>query len=167
MEKNKLYTETIDKKLDLVLQELKNFGEKLSQTNDKINTLNIENQTEHKNTAIALERIDKKIESLESEHSTIFERLDSLDKNIERVDRRITNLKSDNNEEHTKIMELLTSLNSAFIHYETDGLDKIKILFDADDDRKNHQNIYGHEFYRLNDLVAKNSFRISNLEQHQ
>ena len=127
---------------------------------DKLNTINQEEHEklfeniDHLNNTLANFNISNQVE-----HKKLFE-------NIDRIDRRITALKSDNQENHRKISNQLDSINSAFIRYETDGTDKIKVLLDSDVDRKNHQDIYGHEFKRLNDLVAKNSFRISNLEQH-
>lgn len=145
-----------DTKLDLVISELRSIRVQIDKKFEQIDK--------------KFEQIDQKLANIEAdnkkEHSLIFERLDSLDKNIERLDRRITSLKADNSEDHLKMKRQLDSINSAFIRYETDGIDKIKVLFDSDEDRKNHQDIYGHEFQRLNDLVAKNSFRISNLEEH-
>ena len=61
---------------------------------------------------------------------------------------------------------MLSCLNSAFLRFEAEQTEKINYLLEADKERKEHQVIYAHEFTRLNDLVAKNSFRISNLEQH-
>lgn len=179
----------INEKVDLILQEMRNFRKRLeekSKQSDKIEIklakLEADNKEAHNENMNALEsimakfetitkRIDSKIDNLdnkiaklnfdnETAHMKIFE-------NLDRIDRRITTLKSDNNEEHRKITSYLDSINSAFIRYETDGIDKIRILFDSDVDRKKHQDIYGHEFKYLHDLVAKNSFRISNLEKHQ
>ena len=146
-----------DTKFDLILGELKNI---CKQIDDKFEQ--VDNRFEQIDKKF--EQIDKRITELDAtnkeEHAKIFD-------NLDRIDRRITRVDMDNKEEHVKIRNLLDSINSCFIRYETEGLDKINILFDADNDRKKHQDIYGHEFYRLNDLVAKNSFRISNLEQHQ
>ena len=142
----------INQKLDLILQEMISFRKNFEQIDSRFNQIDER-----------FEQIDSRLNKLdydnESTHKAIFE-------NINRLDRRITSLKSDNTEEHAKIIKYLDSINSAFLRYETDGTDKMRILFDSDIDRKNHQDIYGHEFKRLNDLVAKNSFRISNLEQH-
>lgn len=141
----------------------KQIFEKLGHIDNKIDKLNTCNQEEHKKLFENIDRIDNTLANLnisnQEEHQKMFE-------NIDRIDKRITALKSDNQEGHRKFSKQLDSINSAFIRYETDGIDKIKILFDSDVDRENHQDIYGHEFKRLNDLVAKNSFRISNLEQH-
>ena len=93
------------------------------------------------------------------EHAKIFE-------NLTRIDRRITRVDMDNKEEHIKIRNLLNSINSAFLRFEAENSDKVSILFDAYKDYTEHKDVYSHEFVRLNDLVAKNSFRISNLEQH-
>lgn len=163
----------LNEKLDIILQEMSNFIKKLEADNKKEHEKMFENidcldSIITKSEAI-IKRIDNKIDSLDSrltkldsdnkkEHHKIFE-------NLDRIDTRITSLKSDNQEDHSKLSKHLDCLNSAFIRYETDGIDKIKILFDSDVDRKNHQDIYGHEFKRLHDLVAKNSFRISNLEK--
>ncbi len=141
----------------------KQIFESLSRIDNTLADLNTSNQEEHKKLFENIAHIDKRITALKSnnedEHKKLFE-------NVEHIDRRITALKSNNEDDHSKFSKHLDSINSAFIRYETDGTDKIKILFDSDVDRKNHQDIYGHEFKRLNDLVAKNSFRISNLEQH-
>ena len=158
-------------KSDLILKEIQSlnnkFDEKFGQVDKKFGQIDEKFEQIDRR----FEQIDRRFESLESkiekmdvenkeEHAKIFE-------NLDRIDRRITRVDMDNRQEHIKICNLLDSINSAFIRYETEGLDKIKILFDADIDHKNHQDIYGHEFYRLNELVAKNSFRISNLEQYQ
>ena len=137
--------------------------ENIERIYSKIDRLDASNQEEHAKLFENMERIDSKIDRLDAnnqeEHTKLFE-------NIERIDRRISALKSDNQEEHQKISAQLDSINSAFIRYEVEGTDKINILFDANVDRKNHQDIYEKEFKKLNELVAKNSFRISNLEQH-
>ena len=72
----------------------------------------------------------------------------------------------ENKSEHKTMFNLLNSLNSAFLKFESEQITKIDYLLEADKDRKKHQKIYAHEFTKLNDLVAKNSYRISNLEQH-
>ena len=86
-----------DKKLDLVLNELKKINTHLDQTDSKVDAL--------------------------------AENLNQTNIKVDSLDRRLVNLKSENDEEHSKIIELLTSLNSAFIKYETEGLDKIIIFF--------------------------------------
>ena len=181
MVKNK--NSSIDEKLDLILQEVKNCSEILAQHDNKLKSLSadiinlnekvsgLENCYSSINEKVSgLENcyssINEKVAGLENCYSSINEKVSSLENSYSNLDRRLISLKSDNLSEHAKIIKLLTSLNSAFLRYETEGLDKIKILFDADNDRRNHQDIYGHEFQRLNNLVAKNSFRISNLENH-
>ena len=160
-------TERLNEKFDIMLQELKDWGkrfeEKFLKVDKKLDMFNIVNQEEHKK---LFENIDCIYITLAKLNTSNQEEHKKLLENIDCIDRRITVLKSDNEEDHIRISKDLDSINSAFIRYETDGIDKIKILFDSDVDRKNHQDIYGHEFKRLNDLVAKNSFRISNLEQH-
>lgn len=148
-----------DAKIDLILGELKNIRVQIDERFEKVDE-------KFENIDKKFDNIDKRFADIDKKFADIDKKFADIDKKFDNLDRRITSLKADNLEEHTKIMQLLTSLNSAFLRYETEGLDKVKILFDADSDRKNHQNIYGHEFQRLNDLVAKNSFRISNLEQH-
>ena len=65
-----------------------------------------------------------------------------------------------------RIYNMLSCLNSAFLKFETERKDNIDFLFKGNQERQEHQTIYGHEFVKLNDLVAKNSFRISNLENN-
>lgn len=91
------------------------------------------------------------------EHKKIFE-------NLDRIDNRITRSNADNEEEHEKIRTLLDSINSTFLKFEAETSDKVRILFDANTNCQNHQNIYAHEFSKLNNLVTKHSFQISNLE---
>ena len=112
-------------------------------------------------------QIDEKFEQIDKRLDGIDVRLDGIDERLDGIDRRITIIDETNKDEHRKMLDMLNSLNSAFLRFEAEQTDKIRILFDADQDRRDHQNIYAHEFTRLNDLVAKNSFRISNLEQHQ
>lgn len=156
----------INQKLDLILQEMISFRKNFEQIDIRFNQID----EKFEQIDIRFEQIDKKFEQIDSRLNKLDYDNESTHKaileNINRLDRRITSLKSDNAEEHAKIIKYLDSINSAFLRYETDGTDKMRILFDSDIDRKNHQDIYGHEFKRLNDLVAKNSFRISNLEQH-
>ena len=169
MEKDKLF-EKIETKITKIQTSHKIIIENLEHIDKKIASIESANKEEHSQLFGMINNINKNIENLrvenKEEHSIIFKRLDNLDQNVERIDRRITSLKADNLEEHSKIQNQLDSINTSFIKYETDGYEKIKILFAANDDRKKHQDIYGYEFKKLNDLVAKNSFRISNLEQH-
>ena len=164
----------INEKLDIVLHELqnsqKNFEENFIKMNKKIDDTFVEVNKKIDDTFVEVNKkiddtfvkTDKKINDIDKfnsiEHKHIME-------NIARLDRRITKIQVENMEEHRKTQKLLNSINSAFIKYETEGLDKLRILFDSDIDRKHHQDIYGHEFVKLNDLIAKNSFRISNLEK--
>ena len=64
------------------------------------------------------------------------------------------------------MFNMLNALTSAFLRFEADQTAKINYLLEADKERKEHQIIYAHQFTHLNDLVAQNSFRISNLEKH-
>lgn len=169
MEQNNYSNTSVDEKLNLILQKLGNFSEQLSQQGNKLTDIDKRFSDIDKRLSDIDKRfsyIDKRFSDIDKKFSDIDKRFSDIDKRFDNLDKRITSLKADNLEEHTKIMQLLTSLNSAFLRYETEGLEKVKILFDADSDRKNHQDIYDHEFQRLNDLIAKNSFRITNLEQH-
>lgn len=96
-----------DTKIDLILGELKNIRVQIDER---------------------FEKVDEKFDNIDKKFADIDKKFDNIDKRFDNLDRRITSLKADNLEEHTKIMQLLTSLNSAFLRYETEGLDKIKIL---------------------------------------
>jgi len=135
----------INDKLDIVFQELKTISNKFEKKS---------------------KQLDKKDDAHDNKFEQINKKLIEHDNKFDILDKRFTKLETENREEHATIINLLTTLNSAFLRYETDGLDKIKILFDANTNHTEHQTIYGHEFKRLNDLVAKNSYRISNLESH-
>lgn len=170
-----------DNKLNLVLAELKNICNKIEKNSEevenrfekldsKLTNFEKENNAAHQKFFESIDFINKKIDKLDSNnqiaHNQILENIERIDQNIDRIDRRITSLKSENAEDHKKLEKHLNSINSSFIRYETDGIDKLRILFDSDADRKHHQDIFGREFKYLHDMVAKNSFRISNLEQH-
>lgn len=96
----------------------------------------------------------------------IDDKFEKVDERLENIEKDISNLKTNNQYEHGRIYNMVNCLNSAFLQFETEQKDNIDFLFAENEDRRNHQNIYGHEFHKLNDLVAKNSFHISNLEQH-
>ena len=102
--------------------------------------------------------MDERFEQIEA-------RLDKIDERFEENDTKLNNIYTSNLSEHGRIYNMLNCLNSAFLRFESEQKDKIDFLLEGDKDRKEHQIIYAHEFTRLNDLIAKNSFRISNLEQ--
>lgn len=128
----------LEEKFDLLLAEMKNICNKIDDKFKKIDE--------------RFEQIDKRFEQNEK-------KLDDMAKNI-------SNIKTNNQYEHGRIYNMVNCLNSTFLRFETEQKDDIDFLFAEHEDCRNHQNIYGHEFHKLNDLVAKNSFRISNLEQH-
>ena len=195
MEKNinEEQKQSLDEKLDIILKEITNFSKRLEDNNKEHQKMfenvdhldnkisNFETITKRIDKKIAdldnkVSELDNKVSELDNKVSELDNRLTNIDfdnkqahkkifENLDRIDTRITSLKSDNTTEHNQIKKHLDTINSAFIRYETDGIEKLRILFDSDVDRKNHQDIYGHEFKRLNDLIAKNSFRISNLEK--
>ena len=134
-----------DTKITLMLEELKNICRDIDDKFEKVDK--------------RFKQIDERFEQIDKRFEQIDERLDSMDKNI-------SSLKTNNQYEHGRIYNMLSCLNSAFLRFETEQKDNLDFLLAADQDRKNHQDIYAHEFTRLNDIVAKNSFRISNLEQH-
>lgn len=112
------------------------------------------------------DKLDLILNKLEQHDKKFDEIIADNKKEHERLDRRITKVEANMEEKFLETKELLHSINAAFIRYETEGQDKMNILFDSYKDNQDHQKIYGHEFIRLNDLVAKNSFRISNLERN-
>ena len=135
----------LETKFDLILVELKK----------------IFNQIENK-----FEQVDNKFEQIDKRFEQIDKRFEQIDKRFDGIDARITKFEEENKAEHKVMFDMLNTLNSAFLRFESEQNSKMKDLIEADKDRRDHQNIYAHEFTRLNDLVAKNSFRISNLEQH-
>lgn len=112
---------------------------------------------------LELKNICNKIEKNSEE---VEERFDNLENRFDNLEKRFDKFEEKNEAEHKKIFNMLDTLNSAFLRFEAEQTEKINYLLEADKERKEHQVIYAHEFTRLNDLVAKNSFRISNLEQH-
>lgn len=118
-------------------------------------------------------KITLMLEELKSICKNIDDRFEKIDERFEKIDNRFDNLEKrfdkfeeKNEAEHKSMFNMLNTLNSAFIRFEAEQTEKINYLLEADKERKEHQVIYAYEFTRLNDLVAKNSFRISNLEQH-
>lgn len=112
---------------------------------------------------LELKNICNKIEKNSEE---VEERFDNLENRFDNLEKRFDKFEEKNEAEHKKIFNMLDTLNSAFLRFESEQTEKINYLLETDKERKEHQVIYAHEFTRLNDLVAKNSFRISNLEQH-
>ena len=153
----------MENKLDLILKDLQKLNEKLDSKFEQIDKRfeQIEDR---------LNKIEDRINKIENRLGTLENRVNNLEARINameiRLDNRITIVDSNRKEDSEKIFEAINSLNNSFLKFEAEMTDKIKILFDEDTDRKNHQIIYAQEFTTLNNLVAKNSFRISNLEKH-
>lgn len=112
------------------------------------------------------EKIEKNSEEVEERFDNLENRFDNLEYRFDTLEKRFDKFEEKNEAEHKRIFNMLHTLTSAFLRFEAEQSDKINYLLEADKERKEHQIIYAHEFTRLNDLVAKNSFRISNLEQH-
>ena len=110
--------------------------------------------------------IDDKFAKVDQRFEKIDERFDNLENRFDNLEKRFDKFEEKNEVEHKTMFNMISSLNSAFLRFEADQTEKINYLLEADKERKEHQIIYAHEFTRLNDIVAKNSFRISNLEQH-
>ena len=162
-----------DNKLDLVLAELKNICNKIEKNSEEVEERfdKIDERFERIDKKFEqidkkFEQIDKKFEQIDERFDQIDSRLDKMDKRFEQIDSRLDSIQTSNLYEHGKIYNMLSCLNSAFLRFETEQKEKIDFLFESDKERKEHQSIYAYEFTRLNDLVAKNTFSISNLEQH-
>ena len=112
-----------------------------------------------KNIDDIFEKIDERFEKIDNRFDNLENRFDNLEKRFDKFEEK-------NEAEHKSMFNMLNTLNSAFIRFEAEQTEKINYLLEADKERKEHQVIYAYEFTLLNDLVAKNSLRISNLEQH-
>lgn len=145
-------------KLDLVLLELKNICCKIEKNSEEV-------EARFDKIDKKFEQIDSRLDKMDERFEQIEARLDKMDEKFEENDTKLNNIYTSNLSEHGRIYNMLNCLNSAFLRFEAAQKDKIDFLLEGDKDRKEHQIIYAHEFTRLNDLIAKNSFRISNLEQ--
>lgn len=141
-----------EKKFDLLLAEMKNICNKIDDRFEKVDE--------------RFEQIDRRFEQIDARFEQIDARFEQIDKRFDYMDKNISNIKTNNQYEHGRIYNMVNCLNSAFLKFETDQKSNIDFLFAENEDHRNHQNIYGHEFHKLHDLVAQNSFRISNLEKH-
>ena len=142
----------LEKKFDLLLAEMKNICNKIDDKFEKVDE--------------RFEQIDERFEQIDERFEQIDKRFEQNEKKLDDMAKNISNIKTNNQYEHGRIYNMVNCLNSTFLQFETEQKDNIDFLFAENEDHRNHQNIYGHEFHKLNDLVAKNSFRISNLEQH-
>jgi len=134
-----------EKKFDLLLAEMKNICNKIDER---------------------FEKVDERFEQIDARFEQIDKKFEQIDRRFDGIEKDLSNLKTNNQYEHERIYNIVNCLNSAFLKFETDQKSNIDFLFAENEDHRNHQNIYGHEFHKLHDLVAQNSFRISNLEKH-
>ena len=141
-----------DNKLNLVLSELKNICNKIEEKFAQVD----EN----------FARIDKHFEQIDARFKQIDARFDKIENRLDDLEKRFDKFEEKNEAEHKTMFNMLNALTSAFLRFEANQTAKINYLLEADKERKEHQIIYAHQFTHLNDLVAQNSFRISNLEKH-
>ena len=148
-----------DNKLNLVLSELKNICNKIEEKFALVdeNFAKIDKR---------FEQIDARFDKLENRLDNLENRFDNLEKRFNNLEKRFDKFEEKNEAEHKTMFNMLNALTSAFLRFETDQTAKINYLLEADKERKEHQIIYAHQFTHLNNLVAQNSFRISNLEKH-
>lgn len=111
-------------------------------------------------------QIDDKFEKVDSKFEQIDKKFEQIDARFDNLENRFYKFEEENKAEHKTMFNMLNSLNSVFLRFEAEQSTKIDYLLEADKNRRDHQKIYAHEFTKLNDLIAKNSYRISNLEQH-
>ena len=137
---------------------------------DNNNTLILDSLSEIKSSISELStkvsELDSKVSQLDSKVSQLDSKVSELDTKVSQLDSKVTKLDADNKEEHSKIFDMLNSLNRSFLKFEAEKTDQIRILFDADVDRRDHQTIYAQQLTNLNNLVYSNVYRISNLEKY-
>ena len=107
-------------------------------------------------------KIDDNFEKIEKRLDNIEKRLDNLEVRMDSLEARMDNLEA-------RMDSLEARMDSLEVRMDNNELEHKTItnyLLQAEKERKEQQIIYTHEYTRLNDLIAKNSFRISNLEQH-
>lgn len=111
----------MENKLDLILKDLQKLNVKLDAKFEQIEK--------------RLEKIEDRLDVLENRVNNLESRINSMEK---RIDNRITIVDSNHKEDVKKILDAINSLNNSFLKFEAEMTDKIRILFDADTDRKNH-----------------------------
>lgn len=174
----------INEKLDLILKILKDFSTRLEKniadSNTNFNQIDKKFDTINKQSNEFENRINCKFDELYKEFDKKFNELDEkfdefelkndeqhkfiLDK-LESLKRRVDILTFENQEAHGNMINSINSLDNSFLKFETESNDKIRILFDENQDRKYHQEIYNRKFNDLNNIVLKNSYKISQLEK--
>lgn len=148
-----------DNKLDLVLTELKKICNEIEKNSEQV-------EERFEKIDKRFEKIDARFDKLENRFDNLENRFDNLENRFDNLEKRFDKFEEKNGAEHKTMFNMLDTLNSAFLRFEAEQATKINYLLESDKERKEHQIIYAHEFTRLNNLVAQNSFRISNLEKH-
>ena len=96
--------------------------------------------------------IDKKLDLILNKLVGHDKRFDAIEDRIDRYEYNMSNdiyFKVKISEIH-EYSDLLNSLNSAFIRYESETSDKFKTLFDTRKDFLEHKNLFLHELAKLN-----------------
>lgn len=96
--------------------------------------------------------IDQKLDLILNKLEGHDKKFDAIEDRIDRYEYNMSNdiyFKVKISEIH-EYSDLLNSLNSAFIRYESETLDKFKTLFDTRKDFLEHKNLFLHELAKLN-----------------
>ncbi len=96
--------------------------------------------------------IDQKLDLILNKLEGHDKKFDAIEDRIDRYEYNMSNdiyFKVKISEIH-EYSDLLNSLNSAFIRYESETSDKFKTLFDTRKDFLEHKNLFLHELAKLN-----------------
>ena len=96
--------------------------------------------------------IDQKLDLILNKLEGHDKKFDAIEDRIDRFEYNMSNdiyFKVKISEIH-EYSDLLNSLNSAFIRYESETSDKFKTLFDTRKDFLEHKNLFLHELAKLN-----------------
>lgn len=96
--------------------------------------------------------IDQKLDLILNKLERHDKKFDAIEDRIDRYEYNMSNdiyFKVKISEIH-EYSDLLNSLNSAFIRYESETSDKFKTLFDTRKDFLEHKNLFLHELAKLN-----------------
>ena len=96
--------------------------------------------------------IDQKLDLILNKLEGHDKKFDAIEHRIDRYEYNMSNdiyFKVKISEIH-EYSDLLNSLNSAFIRYESETSDKFKTLFDTRKDFLEHKNLFLHELAKLN-----------------
>lgn len=96
--------------------------------------------------------IDQKLDLILNKLEWHDKKFDAIEDRIDRYEYNMSNdiyFKVKISEIH-EYSDLLNSLNSAFIRYESETSDKFKTLFDTRKDFLEHKNLFLHELAKLN-----------------